>query len=1835
MAIQGFDTNYFIDALFAYAKEEYSEWATGKTTDDLKELLGNFYPDAEDVDAAAEQFYTEYGAAWGLAPNAYFNAAEYRLAYAEKQVAENKAFTVDAALKAYDAELADEEGEYHGDAYAHYLAVGAAMGVNPSNAFDESDYLQSIIDGTDSEMTVDELRQAAIDAGLTPVDFYVDYPEYQTEYPAIPVTGDELVNVTPVMTSFTLTNGSDTATANIFNAPQVYTPGGDDRINSLQDEDRLTGTGTNPTLTADLGNANDNGARVITPELNNIETLNVAFTGSDAAFAVTTLDLQDETGLNALNVTRISQAVNGAEVANIMTALTDISIANTNANQTGVAEVSFTAGVLAGDNSANLTISNVNVNNLNIGMNTSGVGAVVAGAWVPAFGVGTQGYENLTIKSSGAANTIGALNVPMDTDTDNVLKITGDKDLTLAQTINVVSPTGVIESQNHTGGVQMANGRLAAIDASEFTGNLTLNIANGNLTTNKAGTSGVVQNVSITGGTGNDTFYLADVIQAGDSITGGDGTDTMVIVNGGSVGTTSSVVGSVETLKIELNATNGLAVGTAAANQTATVDFDKLASVTSISLRNVSNSNVAFPGPAAPFAGAIDTYTLNNLTAAQAAAISIMHSDSLNNNILNNIINANLKTATGTSDTVAVTISEGVNNDPRFNFILNAASVENITLVDADSESNTVALGNFGNHTGTLTIGTTAGTGVAGSFLNLDTTATGTNGGVYQYSTTGLAVAGAADAAGFAAANGQIIDLSAVVNPNQVKIAAATINASAELGNVIVRVSSNAASAVGAQAITMGAGNDTVIFDNAADNRAGLTISDTVAGGAGTGDVLMIDGNLTVAGQIALGASEWTNVTGFETIRLVNPGPAGSSYALTLTDSLITNNNNNGSLAIVNDHDPINDTGRTVAAALAFNVAAVGAGTPVRNNAYNAAGQTEAPVTIDARSLSASAKFSYNGEEGSDIVNVATDTAGSSTIDRIIFSDVNINGNAVVDGGALDNITDNRGIGATTAGVFPGNATIANKGNADTIEVRNAAVVSQGDLANIKNIGTLSFTNDTAVTQVSTLQLNDTIVDAMVDSYQASASRAAAATASTPGANVEVLQINAVDNMNVAAATVGMTIEAASLTDKSDLDITLGRGANNVATGAGQDRVVLLGNYLAGTYAAVENGVNINTQSTTTAVARAVTDTINMGAGTDTLVTYGAINLAGATLTGIETIVANSALVLTAAQYRALTSLTFTGNTTHQLRIIGDAGAALDLSKISLGTVMGANGSLTISTLDANNVAMVNAPTGAIVDNSNTGDVVVGTVDTAPVNNSILTSATVALTAGGTFTGTSGVNDTFTGNTASLVGTTVTGTATDTESLTITDAAGAVPATITNIDIVNLFNGTNNLSFAGIINGATNVVTVNGGTGADTVTLGAVGLTAGLTGAASSVALGAGNDTLSLQGTRTGSLLGGDGTDTLTLTAASDLSGATLSSFETLTGNFTLSVTAAQYAGFTTMTDSAIITLTTAGSVTTQAGAPLLTLANGTNTVNASAAASYGLVGGTGADTFAFGATLTAGDTVTAGTGTDIITVTGAATGSNNITAVETIQVNYATAATFTTGAITPGVASTITAAGSTAAATIDARDYVVATSLGITDGAANDILYVPTTVAGRALTTVTLSGGGSDTVFLNDLVHLAASSTGATITNFTTGVVAGADVLDLNFDVTASTASYNGGYNVITAAAAAATVVNDTAVLTVFEVNQVAGATTSLTDVADGGAVEQALAAAFGTVTNAGSFEAAVILYGAGAAAGNAGIYSVTFTGAADAITGNMTVELIGVVNSVTADSFVSSNIA
>ncbi|MFZ6681136.1 beta strand repeat-containing protein, partial [Undibacterium sp. Tian12W] len=467
-------------------------------------------------------------------------------------------------------------------------------------------------------------------------------------------------------------------------------------------------------------------------------------------------------------------------------------------------------------------------------------------------------------------------------------------------------------------------------------------------------------------------------------------------------------------------------------------------------------------------------------------------------------------------------------------------------------------------------------------------------------------------------------------------------------------------------------------------------------------------------------------------------------------------------------------------------------------------------------------------------------------------------------------------------------------------------------------------------------------------------------------------------------------IDAGALTAQSALDVTLARGANFLSLGAGNDRVVLLGNYVAGTYNTTENGVNLNAQSTATAVARVVTDTINLGTGNDTLVTYGAINLAGAQLSGIENITANSAVVITASQYAALVAaraalslstpvITFTGNVPHQLTIVDDIAGVnnIDLSLISV-----TSGTLVIDTTSSSNATgggVNNTTVSNAVTVSGGATVTTGVVGTNPVNGGGSALSPTALTAGGTFNSVAGVNDNFTGLTATLSGTTVNGNLGDTDAITLGSAAavslgdGGTGGTITNIKTLNLANATNSIGF---FNATTGITTVNGGTGDDTVNFANTGSTF----LAGNVNLGAGSNTLTLEAGKSysGTYSAGAGTtDTLGVFNGDNISAANITGFETLfiANNASVTLTAAQYGAFTGVAAGATetITLTTAGTVIGNASIENYVLANGTNSFVGTTGL-VSVIGGTGNDTFSISAAnvlLAANNGIVGGLGTD------------------------------------------------------------------------------------------------------------------------------------------------------------------------------------------------------------------------------------------------------------------------
>jgi len=472
---------------------------------------------------------------------------------------------------------------------------------------------------------------------------------------------------------------------------------------------------------------------------------------------------------------------------------------------------------------------------------------------------------------------------------------------------------------------------------------------------------------------------------------------------------------------------------------------------------------------------------------------------------------------------------------------------------------------------------------------------------------------------------------------DQVKVSALTIAAGSFAGNIVARVTNPTAtaSATGAQSITLGTGNDILILDNVSNLTAGLGITDTMAGGTGT-DTLVIDGNNTSG--IALSASEFTNVTGFETFRFINNGRAAdnsrtgtNSYSLTLNDAAVTQNAAANILNIVNDN---------------------GSNTVLAGGAVQANGG----ITIDVRALSAGKNINYDGQEthsngtwgavsattgaATYVAAVADSVATAMTADRFIFADANINATAVIDGGA--DVTTGQG---ATAGA----TRFGHLANADVLEVRNSAVVSLGDLAGIRNVGTIEFTNDTAAVQTSVLQLSDATVDALVNSTFATVST----NTTTIAASYEVLTVTALDNAVVSGASTQLNLDGSLIVNAGNiLNVTGGGGADTIIGGAGADTitggkgadVITAGNGDTVVYGALASS---GTSTGETLFGAAITSGTTALTGAD-IITFGSSATSGATL---KIDLAAAGNTITGATITQSTSAVMAGITANELHV--------------------------------------------------------------------------------------------------------------------------------------------------------------------------------------------------------------------------------------------------------------------------------------------------------------------------------------------------------------------------------------------------------------------------------------------------------------------------------------------------------------------------------------------------------------------------------------------------------
>lgn len=983
-----------------------------------------------------------------------------------------------------------------GQLFGHFTEYGLAEGRSPSLA----------AEGVDAESLAayaaanEDLRTAfGIKEGEEPTEaqliqlaqhFYLfGYKENRDGLPA-DFSGD-----TPGQT-FTLTVNPDVATANVFDAPRGWTPGGTDQMNTLNDDDVLTGTGDNPTLNVefvDVGDAGDQ--ETITPELRGIETINVNALGTRNK----TLDLQDASGVDSLNVSRINSAA--FTFANIADAVGSMSVNNTQAN--AHVRFNFLNSALSGaEDEAEVTLNNVDIGTLRI----------------QAPG---EGYETLTMNSVGSDNEVDLLEAE-DLET---LIIAGDQDLTLGGETVVRRADGAVEAVRAQAALENVAGSLSKIDASEFEGDLQITLG-AEIDAGQDGTSGKAVEFEFIGGKGDDTIVLASTVVGGavgntDKIDGGEGENTLIVTGGTTInagGTAAAPVANVTNIQA-LAILSGHDVGDA--GDIININADAFDSLSSIYVRNEGQDFGQFnavgawvPGnPAAPAAGdawvsrpEVATVNLNNLTAEQAQAITLAHGTTGNSDIQNNNLNVNLKVATGAADAAQVTIVDGVNTDPVFNARIAAAAVERVTLVDSDTESNTIHL-NQGAFTQAGSSITVKG-GAAGQYMSLDSfngqsgaagivnALTGNGYGYATDGTTGNNTSATAAANRDAAVSTVFYGTVGAAADNVTRHVVENVDASEYAGDFVIRVGEvTRADGTTSMNIQTGVGNDTVIFDAIGSTSAGFTSGDTVAMGAGT-DTLVIDGNTTtIAGtpRIDHQTSEWDNLSGIDVLRFGNNAGvangggvvanAGGAYYARIDNDFVSQTDAGDRLTIINnDGDLVNNT--------------------------------ESDLVLDLRGLSQDKWVTFVGANANGAASV-----GVISSNRIVVDDISANRNMILNGGDTDVRVN------TTAGYVAGNNNV--------YEVRNTANVSINDLAQTSNFGLIDFTNDQAVAQTLTLTLNNTVIEALVDS----------SSTATTAATQEILRVVANDNGLIASA---LNIDARDVSGFHGLNVTGSVNGNDI-----------------------------------------------------------------------------------------------------------------------------------------------------------------------------------------------------------------------------------------------------------------------------------------------------------------------------------------------------------------------------------------------------------------------------------------------------------------------------------------------------------------------------------------------------------------------------------------------------------------------------------------------------------------------------------------------------------------
>lgn len=540
-----FDYDYYMSAKLAQLKStDPATWTANKTVADVKAA---FEAAGFAGEEGAYTHYDQYGDAELVSPNAYLNVAEYYAAkLAQLQATEPEVgWTLEQMLEAFK-----NSGLTAGE---HYALFGAAEGVNPSNAFDDAQYMAAKLaqlqaTEPDHGWTAEELRTVFEEQGFTPLSHYLAFGKAEGITPQAVADPVEPIRPSDPGNSFTLTDQPDTF---------IGTSHNDVVTGALADlaDDTLLDTSSSDwdviNLTADAkvetGSANVTG----------FEVLNVDWQG----FGDAEIDAKGFKGVKEINAS-----------SNKVGFLGNLTVDNAGS-----------ATVKAGDGmKGELIVNDVNGGTVNTGKATSATVTLEDAAGSTGTVKVAATLSEVTVEAGAAADQSATVlfaadgTVNADQNIETLTVNAGGKTVTVNQTGTVAANT-IVTAGSGDMVLKMAGADFAAATADTVTkgntGTLTVDIAKNAATidTTKISADTILLSAAgataVTAKSGQNFAVTADLAAGGFTVSGTGTSDSLAVSFSANQGTSTTFTG-VETAAITAAADALTFANLASANNT-------------------------------------------------------------------------------------------------------------------------------------------------------------------------------------------------------------------------------------------------------------------------------------------------------------------------------------------------------------------------------------------------------------------------------------------------------------------------------------------------------------------------------------------------------------------------------------------------------------------------------------------------------------------------------------------------------------------------------------------------------------------------------------------------------------------------------------------------------------------------------------------------------------------------------------------------------------------------------------------------------------------------------------------------------------------------------------------------------------------------------------------------------------------------------------------------------------------------------------------------------------------------------------------------------------------